>query len=131
MVPSGLLRWWGWLKVFKNNALILYFAWKHPRTPIVVKVMLLALIAYIISPVDILPDYLPLFGFADDAVLAPAAMFYLINLLPETVRTECQRESERWKRRAPLILGLIVLFVVAWVALIIIGVKYLWVYLSR
>lgn len=125
MAPSGLLRFWGWLKVFKNNALILYFAWKHPQTPIFIKGMLFALLAYVLSPVDVLPDFLPLFGIVDDAVLAPAAILYLTNLLPETVRAECQRESERWKRRAPLILGLIVLFVVAWVALIIAGVKYL------
>ncbi|EAX47803.1 protein of unknown function DUF1232 [Thermosinus carboxydivorans Nor1] len=122
---SGLLRWWGWLKVLKDDAVILYFAWKHPQTPIFIKGMLLTLLVYVLSPVDVLPDYLPLFGIVDDAVLVPAAILYLTNLLPGAVRAECQRQSESMKRRALLLLGVIVLFVIGWFTLIIVGVKYL------
>lgn len=121
----GILRLFGWLKVLKDDALILYYAWKHPGTPSYIRGMLAIMIAYVISPIDFLPDYIPLLGIADDAALIPASILYLNYLLPAAVRTDCQRESMKLKKRAPWLLGLIALLAIGWLALIAAGIRYL------
>lgn len=125
MSMAKISRLWGWLKVLQEDALLLYYAWKHPYTPPYVKGLLVALATYIISPIDVLPDYLPMLGIVDEAVLVPAAVWYLTNLLPASVRSECYSRSAKWRRRLPLLAGLVVIIVIVWLALLIIGINYL------
>jgi len=122
---QGLFRFGGWLKVVKDNALILYYAWKHPDTPTAVKGLLAAMLLYIFSPVDLLPDYLPLLGIADDVMLFSVAIPYLTRLLPETVRVASKRESEKWNRRIPLFFVLVIICISAWIILALIGFRYI------
>ncbi|HWR44499.1 YkvA family protein [Sporomusa sp.] len=114
-----MFRFWAWLKILRDNAVILYYAWRHPLTPRYVKGILTALFIYLISPIDILPDYLPLVGIADDAALVTGAMLYLTQLLPAPVLAESKRQSEKWGRRLPYIFGMIAVAAVAWIALVI------------
>lgn len=115
-------RWlglWAWLKVLRDNAVILYYAWRHPLTPAYLKGLLAAMLVYLVSPIDLLPDYLPLVGIADDAALVTGAMLYLTNLLPATVVAESKRQSEKWGRRLPYIVAAILAAAVAWVVLVV------------
>ncbi len=116
---TTLFRFWAWLKILRDNAVILYYAWRHPLTPQYVKGLLTMLVIYMLSPIDILPDYLPLLGIADDATLVTAAALYLTRLLPGPVLAESKRQSEKWGRRMPYILGMIAVAAVAWVGLVI------------
>jgi uncharacterized membrane protein YkvA (DUF1232 family) len=124
MAQGGVWRFWGWLKVLKSDALILYYAWKHPLTPAYIKGALVALIAYVFSPVDIVPDFIPFFGMLDDVALIPTAILYLTHMLPAPVLIECQRGSEKWKKRLPVILGVMIFLVAAWITLVILGLGY-------
>ncbi|MDF2876680.1 MAG: hypothetical protein K0R22_3363 [Sporomusa sp.] len=120
MIKGGsMFRLGAWLKVLRDNAVILYYAWRHPLTPQYVKGILTALLIYLISPIDIIPDYLPLLGIADDATLVTGAMLFLTQLLPAPVLAESKRQSEKWGRRMPYILGMIAVAAVAWVVLVI------------
>lgn len=120
MIKGGtLFRFWAWLRMLRDNAVILYYAWRHPLTPQYVKGLLTMLAIYLISPVDILPDYLPLMGIADDATLVTAAAMYLTRLLPAPVLAESRRQSEKWGRRMPYILGMLAVAAIAWVVLVI------------
>lgn len=122
---GGLWRVWGWLRILKDDALLLYYAWKHPHTPPQVKGLLIALLAYVFSPLDIMPDYLPLIGILDDVMLIPAGLLYLTHMLPVSVRAECREESAKWHRRTPWILGLLCVVAAAWILLLIFGLSYL------
>lgn len=115
----------GLFKALKDDAIVLYYAWKHPGTPAFVRAALVALITYVISPIDILPDYLPFIGIADDAAIIPTAIFSLARMLPASVRAECQRDSEKWKNRMPWILGLFIVLIAAWLIIIVAGLGYL------
>jgi uncharacterized membrane protein YkvA (DUF1232 family) len=121
----GLFRFGGWLKMVKDDALILYYAWKHPDTPAYVKGLLAAMLMYVFSPVDLLPDYLPLMGIADDVMLISVVIPYLTRLLPEAVQVASQRESIKWKRRVPLVFMLIIICISAWIILALIGFRYI------
>ncbi|MBP2636346.1 MAG: hypothetical protein H6Q72_2253 [Firmicutes bacterium] len=120
MIKVGkLFRFWSWIKLIRENAVILFYAWRHPQTPQYVKGILTALVIYLVSPIDLLPDYLPLMGIADDATLFTGAMLYLTNLLPATVLTESRQQSEKWQRRMPYIMLAVIAAGIAWIAIII------------
>jgi uncharacterized membrane protein YkvA (DUF1232 family) len=121
MFQTGrLFRWWSWLKILRDNAMILFFAWRHPLTPAYMKGLLTALALYIVSPIDLLPDYLPVVGIADDTALLTGAVLFLTNLLPAAVVSECRQKSGQWSRRLPYILALLAVMAAAWIALIIV-----------
>lgn len=131
-MAKGRFMWrlWSWLKVLKNDAVILYYAWKHPQTPAYLKSIMLALVAYVFSPIDILPDYLPLVGLVDDAAIVPLTIYYLMHMLPPAVRSDCERESSKWRRRVPWVLILIGLLALVWLAIVIAGFSYIisWIF---
>lgn len=115
----------GWLGILKDDALLLYYAWKHPYTPPYVKGLMLALLVYVFSPIDLLPDYLPIIGIFDDVALIPAGLLFLTNMLPPSVRAECQRQSGKWSRRLPWILALLLGAMAGWILLLFFGLGYL------
>ena len=110
------------LKMFREDLLVMMVAIKDPRTPLVIKGAFLAGLLYCISPIDIIPDAVPLLGMVDDAAVLPAAVFGLIRLLPPAVRADAQVRAERLGRRLPYILALASLALLAWIALIIWGI---------
>ncbi|EGO65897.1 YkvA family protein [Acetonema longum] len=129
MSYSKIVNLWAWLKLLKEDTIALYYAWKHPLTPGYVKGMLLVLAVYLFSPIDLLPDYMPLLGIADDAALLSAATLYFHRMLPESVRLECRQQSLKWQKRLPWVLAagiiLIVSWTVFWLVLVIKGIQYI------
>ena len=110
------------LKMFREDLLVMLVAIKDPRTPLVIKGAFLAGLLYCISPIDIIPDAIPVLGMVDDAVILPAAVFGLIRFLPPHVRADAQVKAERLGRRLPYIVALASIVLIAWVALIVWGI---------
>lgn len=73
-----------------RSGLTLLFALRHPATPGSVKLLTLALLAYAVSPLDLIPDFAMLFGVADDIALLAIGIPFLVNRLPENVRGDVQ-----------------------------------------
>lgn len=121
MAFSGVLRLWGLIKTVKDDALLLYYAWKHPGTPAFIKSMLVILVTYVFSPIDIIPDYLPFIGIVDDIAIIPAAVLFLTNLLPHSVRTECEMASAKWRKRLPWLFIAFIVFFIIWIGIAIAG----------
>lgn len=86
-------------KLTGRNGLVLLFALRHPLTPRNLKLGILAMAAYLISPIDILPEFLGLFGLADDAALLIVGIPFLIKRLPEGVRLDAQEKAQALLRR--------------------------------
>jgi uncharacterized membrane protein YkvA (DUF1232 family) len=119
---GGFFRLWGFIKTIRNDALLLYYAWKHPSTPPFIKGMLVALVAYVLSPVDLIPDYLPFIGIVDDVAIIPAAVVFLTNMLPSSIRTECEMESAKWRNRIPWLFAVLVILILMWLGIAIVGI---------
>lgn len=115
---AAVRRLWTLIKTLKTEMWMLYFAWKHPATPSFLKGLLVLLAVYVVSPIDLLPDYVPLLGVVDDLTIVPAGMLYVRQMLPPTVREECYREGEKWRKRLPLVLGLLILAAAAWLGVV-------------
>lgn len=112
-------------RVIKDDTLILYYAWKHPGTPLYIKGSLAAVLMYVLSPIDLLPDYLLGVGLADDIVLISAAILYIKGLLPDAVQIDCRRKSAKWQNRVPLFWGIVVGSIMLWIVLVIVGLGYI------
>ena len=110
------------LKMFREDLLVMMVALKDSRTPVAIKAAFLIGLFYCISPIDIIPDAIPVLGMVDDAVILPAAVFGLIRFLPPHVRADAQVKAERLGRRLPYIVALASIALIAWIALIVWGI---------
>jgi uncharacterized membrane protein YkvA (DUF1232 family) len=97
----------------------LFLAARHPGTPWYAKALLLAIVAYAVSPIDLIPDFLPVIGLLDDVILLPLGIALALKMIPRTVIEECRMrvatsnfESSRLGRIGAIGIG------VVWVALL-------------
>lgn len=85
-----------WAKRAKRDGVTLWFAGKNRRTPWYAKALGLFVVAYALSPLDLIPDFIPVLGYVDDVLLLPALIWLAIRLLPADVLEECRGEADRW-----------------------------------
>lgn len=95
MQESGV-RLRAWARRIKRDGLTLWFAGKNPATPWHAKALGFFVVAYALSPIDLIPDFIPILGYLDDVVLLPALIWFAVKLLPEDVLTQSRRQAEEW-----------------------------------
>jgi uncharacterized membrane protein YkvA (DUF1232 family) len=106
-------------KELKRDIPAIYMALKHEKTPAAVKIMAAITVGYALSPVDLIPDFIPVLGYLDDVLLLPVLIAVTIKLIPNDVLAQCRKESEslwadgrpkKWYCALPVVLvwGLIV-----------------------
>lgn len=88
-----------WGAVIKRDAVMLWFARKHPDTPLLAKILCVMTLLYALSPIDLIPDFIPVLGFIDDAILLPILIWLAIKMLPPQVTTSCRLQADEWMRR--------------------------------
>ena len=113
------------LKFFRRDLAVLLMAAKQPGTPGRVRVLFLLAILYLLSPIDPIPDTVPVVGVLDDAVLVPSAVCALLRLLPPAVRQRSEREADLLLRHGGAVLAVAGLLVLLWIALIVWGLFHL------
>ena len=82
----------------KLEARALYLAARDPRTPWYARWLVAAVVAYALSPVDLIPDFIPVLGYLDDLILVPLGLLLAIRLTPEIVLIECRERATRCQR---------------------------------
>lgn len=110
------------LKTFREDLLVMLVALRDSRTPAAIKGAFVVGLLYCISPIDIIPDGVPVLGMIDDAAVLPAAVFGLLRFLPPAVRADAEVKAERLGRRLPYIVALASIALIAWIALIVWGI---------
>ncbi len=98
-VPSPNPRHWfvAWRKAahkLKRQSVALYFAWRDPRTPWYAKGLAALVAAYALSPIDLIPDFIPVLGYLDDLILLPLGIALVLRLIPPAVLADCQAKAE-------------------------------------
>jgi uncharacterized membrane protein YkvA (DUF1232 family) len=109
-----------WAKRTKRDGVTLWFAGKNRRTPWYAKALGLFVVAYALSPIDLIPDFIPVLGYVDDVLLLPVLIWLAIRLLPADVLQECRHEADDWmeaNRAKPRSRLGTVLVVGVWIAL--------------
>jgi uncharacterized membrane protein YkvA (DUF1232 family) len=85
-----------WAKRIKRDAVTLWFAGKHSATPWYAKALGVFVVAYALSPIDLIPDFVPVLGYVDDVLLLPGLIWLTIRLLPSDVLADCRRQADAW-----------------------------------
>lgn len=85
-----------WAKRIRRDALTLWFAQKHPDTPLLPKLLCILTVAYALSPIDLIPDFIPVLGYLDEVILLPAFIWLTVRLLPLHVLEESRARAQAW-----------------------------------
>jgi uncharacterized membrane protein YkvA (DUF1232 family) len=78
----------------KREIAAVFLAARHPRTPWYAKLLMLAIVAYALSPIDLIPDFVPVIGLLDDLLLLPIAIVLVLRMIPNGVIEECRAQAE-------------------------------------
>jgi uncharacterized membrane protein YkvA (DUF1232 family) len=97
----------------KHDALTVYFVARNPNTPIFVRLLALAIAAYAMSPIDLIPDFIPVLGYLDDFILLPLGIMLVIKLTPTTV-IEVSRTRAAEVAAQPVSNGAAAVVIVVW-----------------
>jgi uncharacterized membrane protein YkvA (DUF1232 family) len=82
------------VKELKRETYALYLAARHPGTPWYAKLFASVVAAYAFSPIDLIPDFIPVIGYLDDLILVPLGLVVAIKLIPDEVMAECRSRAQ-------------------------------------
>ena len=105
----------------KRETYALYLAARDPRTPWYARVVAAAVLAYALSPLDLIPDFIPVIGYLDDLILVPLGIALVLKLIPAQVMLDC-RERAQAGDGPPISRAGAAIMIVAWLAAAIWGI---------
>jgi len=82
-----------WARRIKRDAVAVYFAARDPRTPWLARILAVAIAAYALSPVDLIPDFIPVLGYLDDVLLVPLGLWLVIHFIPPQVLSASREKA--------------------------------------
>jgi uncharacterized membrane protein YkvA (DUF1232 family) len=81
-------------KQLKRDTYALYLAYKDPRVPWYAKIFVAIVVAYALSPIDLIPDFIPILGYLDDLIIIPAGIYLALKMIPREVLEECREKAQ-------------------------------------
>lgn len=88
-----------WARALKRDVLVVYLAARDPRTPWALRLLALAVAAYALSPIDLVPDFIPVLGYLDDLLIVPLGLDLVLRLLPPPVLLAARERAARMLAR--------------------------------
>ena len=108
----------------KKDVPAVFLALKDKDTPVIAKMLAAIAVAYALSPVDLIPDFIPVLGYIDDVILLPTLVAITVKLIPKDVWVRCQAESENmWENGKPKKWYFAIPIVMLWLLVIWLMVK--------
>jgi uncharacterized membrane protein YkvA (DUF1232 family) len=106
----------GWAKKLKQHITAIYYVYRDPQTPVLTRWLALLVVAYALSPIDLIPDFIPVIGYLDDLILLPLGCWLVIHTVPHGV---WQRSLEKTSERSalPRFQWMTFVVVMIWIAL--------------
>ena len=102
-------------RTLKSDTYALYLAARHPDTPWYAKALAAGVAAYAFSPIDLIPDFVPVLGYLDDLIIVPLGIAISIRLIPDDVMAECRtRATETFANGKPVSRSAAVVVVTLW-----------------
>lgn len=111
-------------RALKAETYVLYLAARHPGTPWYAKLLVAGIVAYAFSPIDLIPDFIPVLGLLDDLVLIPLGLWLAIRLVPAHVLVECRARAQERRKLVSRAAGVVI--VAIWLALAGLGLWWAW-----
>ena len=83
-----------WARYLKQETTALYYAYRDPRTPWYAKGLTIFVVAHTLSPIDLIPDFIPVLGYLDDLLITPLGLALAFKLIPEQVLVDARQKAE-------------------------------------
>ena len=91
-----------WANVIKKDVMTLWFAYQNPKCPIISKLLAGFIVLYALSPIDLIPDFIPILGYLDELIILPILIMLAIRLIPSTVlETARNQANEHYQIKNP------------------------------
>lgn len=113
-----------WAKSFKQQTLVVYFAARDPRTPWWVRCLAIIVAAYALSPIDLIPDFIPVVGYLDDLLLLPLGIAIIVKLTPPAV-IQAAKEKAKNATEKPTSYWAATAIVAIWLLLALLSYRWL------
>ena len=110
-----------WARNLKRDSHAIYLASRDPRVPWHAKILAVAVAAYALSPIDLIPDFIPVVGYLDDLVIVPLGIWLVVSLIPDEVMAECRARADEVGQRPVSRAGMIAIIVVWIIAAVLFG----------
>ena len=118
-----LQRMRDWARGVKRDVHALYLAARDPRVPWYAKAVALAVTAYAFSPIDLIPDFIPVIGYLDDLIIVPLGILLAVQLIPADVLAEHRAAASEAAERPTSLTGAIVI-VAIWIGLALVALGF-------
>ena len=107
-------------KALKTEVIAIYLSMRDSRTPVIAKIMILLTISYAFSPIDLIPDFIPILGYLDDLIILPLMITASIKLIPKEVLAECRiKAKENIKVNKKLGMYSAIITILLWIGVIV------------
>lgn len=114
-----------WARGIKRDVVTVYFAARDPQAPMLVRILAGLVAAYALSPIDLIPDFIPVLGYLDDLLIVPLGLLLVMRLMPEEVMANARAKADTMLAR-PRSWPAAVCFVAIWLVLGFYLVLWLW-----
>ena len=94
MGSIAMKKWKQWARRLKVEVYALYLAYKDPRVPRHARILAALVVGYAFSPIDLIPDPIPIFGYLDDLVLIPLGVALVLRMIPAEVMADCRENAK-------------------------------------
>jgi uncharacterized membrane protein YkvA (DUF1232 family) len=108
-------RWKNWARLIKRDARALYSAARDPQVPWYAKALAISVAAYAASPIDLIPDFVPVLGYLDDLIIVPLSIALVIRLIPSEVMARHRALADA-KAQQPVSVGAAAVIIGIWIA---------------
>ena len=110
----------------KREIYAIYLAYKDPRVPWYAKLLAACVVAYAFSPIDLVPDFIPVLGYLDDLILVPLGIYFVLKLIPDDVMSECREKARALSgEKLPTNYLAATVIIAAWILLALLSVHLL------
>lgn len=103
-----------WARRLTRDGHAIYLASRDPRVPWYVKVLAIAVAVYALSPIDLIPDFIPILGYLDDLLILPFGIWLVVSLIPDEIMAECRIKADEAAQRPTSRTGLVAI-VLLWI----------------
>ena len=123
---SWLASWRDRAEMLKEETLALHLAVRDRRTPWYAKALAGLVVLYAVSPIDLIPDFIPFLGSLDDLILVPLGIVVAIRLVPEPVMADCRMRAAHMNLQMGKTRAVAVIVVLVWLALVALTIWLIW-----
>ena len=85
-----------WAAALKREVMTLWFACRDPRTPGYARLLTMLIVAYALSPIDLIPDFIPVLGYLDELILLPVGIYLVLKLVPAEALADARARAQAW-----------------------------------